>query len=103
MLQDLDLPAQRGDVVLRLLQIDGQVGAALARCAGELVERVLQRLGPLGLLGGQLVALHAGGVDFLFQLGAQVRDILAHLLPFLRRRHARHGSHGEPKQKRGGS
>src|SRR6266849_5144903 len=69
------------------------------RSAGELVERLLQRLRALRLLGGELLPLLGGGVDFLLQLRAQRGDVLPHLLAFLRRRHAPAGSEQEEKAK----
>src|SRR6267378_867172 len=97
-LDDLELAAKGGDVVLRLLHVDRQVRAALAGGARELVERLLQRFRALLLLGGQLLAFGRGGLDLLLQIGAQGRDVLPHLFALLRGGHAGSAEKRDEKQ-----
>src|SRR5258705_146240 len=78
-LDDLQLATERGEVVLVLLHVHRQVGAALARGARELVERVLQRLGAHLVL----LPIGGGGVGLLLDLGLQGGDVLPHLLALL--------------------
>ena len=80
------------DVVLRLLEIDGEVGAALAGSAVQRVHGVLHFLELRGLL--RLELLPVGGARFLLGLEVLLEgvDARAHLLAFLLRRDARSGA-----------